>query len=152
MQEAETGLVDLKTETDETPGGSPKTTVYYNGACPLCSAEIGHYRSREGGDRLCFVDVSRADADLGSGLGQDAAMRRFHVRLTDGTLVSGARGFVAVWDTLPRWSGAARFARLPGVMRLLEGAYRVFLPIRPALSRLAAWFGAKPANQARTRP
>lgn len=151
MQEAETGLVDLKTETDETPDGSPKTTVYYDGSCPLCTAEIGHYRSREGGDQLCFVDVSRADADLGSGLGRDAAMRRFHVRLTDGTLATGARGFVAVWDTLPRWRWAARFARLPGVMPLLEGAYRVFLPIRPALSRVAARLGAKPAHRLGTR-
>ena len=121
-------------------------TIYFDGSCPLCSAEIDHYASRDGGDQLAFVDVSEKGADLGTGLGCGDAMRRFHVRLPDGTLLSGARAFVAVWASLPGWRWAARLARIPGVTPVLEVAYRAFLPVRPVLSKVAGYFGARAAN------
>jgi predicted DCC family thiol-disulfide oxidoreductase YuxK len=127
---------------DETNG----PTVYFDGFCPLCSAEINHYASRDGGDQLTFVDVSGRDAALGAGLSSGNAMRRFHVRLPDGTLLSGARAFVAVWASLPGWAWAARFARIPGVTPLLEVTYRAFLPVRPVLSKVAGYLGARAAN------
>lgn len=123
-----------------------ETIVYFDGSCPLCTAEIGHYASREGADQLRFVDVSKDDADLGEDLAPDAAMGRFHVRLPDGSLASGAEGFVAVWSSLPGWKWLARLARLPGVTPALELGYRAFLPLRPTLSRIASKLGAKPAN------
>lgn len=137
---------------NRTDAPSPEATIYYDGSCPLCTAEIGHYASREGADRLRFVDVSQGDADLGPDLDPDTAMGRFHVRLPDGTLASGARGFVAVWQTLPGWRWLARIARVPGVTPLLELAYRAFLPVRPFLSRMAARFGAKSAHRSEMRP
>ncbi len=121
-------------------------TVYFDGSCPLCSAEINHYASRDGSDQLTFVDVSAKDADLGSGLECGDAMRRFHVRLPDGTLLSGAHAFVAVWASLPGWTRAARLAKTPGAMSVLEVAYRAFLPVRPVLSKLAAYLGARAIN------
>lgn len=112
-------------------------TVYYDGSCPLCRLEIDHYRRQTGAEAICFRDVSPADAPTEADLPRDAAMARFHVRREDGALVSGAAAFVEVWRALPRWRWAARVAALPGLVWLLEIAYRGFLPIRPVLSRLA---------------
>ncbi|MBT8408683.1 MAG: DUF393 domain-containing protein [Alphaproteobacteria bacterium] len=122
-------------------------TVYFDGSCPLCTAEIGHYKTREGAERLAFVDVSAKGADPGADLPAEEAMKRFHVRAADGTLLSGARAFVAIWQVLPGWRGLARFARLPGVVPALETGYRLFLPVRPYLSRLAGKLGAGPASR-----
>ncbi len=113
----------------------PALTVYYDGACPLCRAEIGHYSAQEGAGAICFLDASTQTSDLPEGLTREQALARFHVRLSDGRIASGAQGFVEIWKTLPRWRWAARLAGLPGVIPLLEVGYRLFLPIRPYLSK-----------------
>lgn len=113
-----------------------KSIVYFDGSCPLCRAEITHYRGLDRDASLCFVDVSDTETDLPHGLTQQQAMQRFHVRAADGRLLSGAAAFVEVWNRLPRWRWAARTAALPGAMAVLERSYRLFLPIRPYISRL----------------
>ena len=132
----------------ETTDKSTKLTVYYDGACPLCTAEIGHYETRDGAEAVCFVNIAEEDAHTGADLDRAAALKRFHVRKPDGTLLSGAAAFAEIWDTLPGWRRFARLARLPGVLWLLEIGYRLFLPIRPIMSRIASRFGAAP----RTKP
>jgi predicted DCC family thiol-disulfide oxidoreductase YuxK len=118
-------------------------SVYYDGCCPLCRAEIDHYRRCEGADRLLFVDVGRGApaSALGEGLDREAALRRFHVRDADGRLVSGAAAFARLWRALPhwRWLGRLLDLRVLGMRPLLpvaEAAYRLSLPLRPKLARL----------------
>lgn len=118
---------------------SEKLTVYYDGSCPLCRAEINHYRKRDGGLRLDLCDVSNDAAQLPEDLGRDAAMARFHVRRPDGQLVSGAAAFTELWAAVPGWRRIAPAARLPVIRHGLELGYRMFLPVRPLLSRA---FGA----------
>ena len=122
-------------------------TVYYDGACPLCTAEIGHYESREGAERLCFVNIAEQTGVTGADLDRNAALKRFHVRTADGALLSGAAAFTEIWATLPGWRWLARLARLPGMPWLLERLYRGSLPLRPTLSRIATRFGAKPRTE-----
>lgn len=113
-------------------------TVYFDGSCPLCNAEIVYYRKQLGADAICFRDVSKDDLAPEPDLSKESAMSRLHVRLSDGRLVSGALGFVEIWKTLPRWRRAAWMASLPGVVSMMEVAYRLFLPIRPFLSKVFA--------------
>ncbi|WP_397542863.1 DCC1-like thiol-disulfide oxidoreductase family protein [Roseovarius salis] len=127
----------MKQQRHDRPDAAGRLTVYHDGSCPLCAMEIAHYADQDDAGRLAFVDVSEPGAEPGADLTRHAAMRRFHVRRSDGTLLSGAAAFAEIWRTLPRWRIAGRVAALPGVTAALEGVYRLFLPVRPYLSRLA---------------
>lgn len=133
-----------ETDPAQPPGpDTGKTTVYFDGSCPLCATEMRYYTSRTGSAALRLVDVSKDGADPGPDLDRRDAMRRIHVRRPDGSLVSGAAAFASLWEALPGWNRAGRAARAWPLAPILEAAYRVFLPIRPALSRLARRMGAK---------
>ena len=112
----------------------PKLTVFFDGSCPLCRAEIGYYRREDQYRALCFVDISGPGTIPPEGVTQQRAMKRFHVRASDGRVLSGAAAFVEVWTRLPRWRWAARAASLPGALIALEWGYRIFLPVRPFIS------------------
>ena len=110
-------------------------TVYFDGACPLCRAEIGYYQNQNGAEYIEFSDVSANDSALPDGLTRAQAMARFHVRNADGDLLSGAAAFVHIWRTLPGWRWAARIASLPGAMTVMEFGYVSFLRVRPLISK-----------------
>ena len=113
----------------------PKSKVYFDGSCSLCRAEIGYYRRKDQDHALCFVDISETGAVPPEGITQERAMKRFHVRASDGRFLSGAAAFVEVWTRLPRWRWAASAASLPGALIALEWGYRLFLWVRPFISR-----------------
>ena len=129
-----------------------ESTVFFDGSCPLCRAEIGYYRRKDQAGALCFVDVSQPGAMTLEGINQQRAMERFHVRARDGRVLSGAAAFVEVWTRLPKWRWAARAASLQGALTALELGYRMFLPVRPFISRVfgqvlklqSVFEGAKP--------
>lgn len=135
-----------------------RPTVFFDGSCPLCRREIGFYLRQRGADAIDWRDVSSisGDACVAPGLDCTTAMQRFHVRNADGEIKSGAAAFAELWTWLPAFAWAGRLARLPGIVHVLELAYRGFLPVRPRLqSMLAARdgqitstsSGGKPLNQ-----
>ena len=124
-------ILELSVEPELT-----KSTVYFDGSCPLCRAEIGYYRREDQVGALCFVDISEAGTTPPEGVTQQRAMKRFYVRASDGRVLSGAAAFVEVWTRLPRWRWAARTASLPGALATLELGYRMFLPVRRFISHV----------------
>ncbi len=123
-------------EENRVAAETSESAVYFDGSCALCKAEIGYYRREDKAGSLCFVDISDGGATPPHGVSRTLAMARFHVRAKDGRLLSGAAAFVEVWSRLPGWRWAARAASLPGALTILELAYRMFLPVRPFISRL----------------
>lgn len=113
----------------------PNSTVYFDGSCPLCRAEIGYYWRQDQDRALCFIDISETGAVPPEGMTQRRAMQRFHVRASDGGVLSGVAAFVEIWTRLPGWRWAASAASLPGALIALEWGYRFFLPVRPFISR-----------------
>lgn len=113
-----------------------RTTVFYDGSCPLCTREIGSCRRKDVDRALSFVDVRDPCAALPEGLDRAWLMARFHAMTPDGRLLSGAGGFVAIWERLAGWRVLARLARLAGAVPALEGLYRVFLRLRLLVVRM----------------
>lgn len=136
----------------ETAGRDEPLVVYYDGACLLCRSEIGFYRRRVMPGAVQWVDVNAGSgAALPLDLDRERALARFHVRLPDGRLADGARGFAALWRAVPGWRALGRFADRPLVAPALEAAYRAFLFLRPALQRTAGWLVRAPRWPRRPR-
>jgi predicted DCC family thiol-disulfide oxidoreductase YuxK len=117
----------------------PNLTVLYDGGCPLCSAEIAHYRDIAAGRSIAFEDVAANPAFAGScGLTPEAALARFHVRVGDQVL-SGAAAFAALWKELPgAWRFLGTVASLPFLSGAFEILYWLFLRARPQIQRIFA--------------
>jgi demethoxyubiquinone hydroxylase (CLK1/Coq7/Cat5 family) len=123
----------------EGPADAPALTVYYDGACPVCTREIGVYRRQRGAAAVRWVDASACEAGaLGPGLDRERALARLHVRRADGTLVDGAGAFAAMWRALPAWSMLGRVAGAAPVRRVLDVAYDGFLRVRRTWRRPTA--------------
>jgi demethoxyubiquinone hydroxylase (CLK1/Coq7/Cat5 family) len=128
----------------DSPPAAPVLTVYFDGACPVCSREIAMYRRQPGAEACEWIDASACpEAALGPDLTRDAALARFHVRAADGRLVDGMGGFAALWRALPRTAWLGRIASTWPMPPLLDAAYRAFLAVRalwrPAGAAAAPW-------------
>ena len=117
-------------QADRNP--SKALTVYFDGACPVCTKEIAYYQHQVGAEACEWIDASRCEEfDLGRDLSRSAALGKFHVRLADGTLVDGMAGFAAMWRVLPKTAWLGRVASFGPVPFVLDQAYRIFLAVRP---------------------
>ena len=104
-----------------------RTTVFYDGGCPLCRREIAHYRRLDGAERIEWMDITRDDSLLRSlGIPFGKAMERLHVLQPDGEVATGVQAFAVIWDELPRYRRLARALRSLRLSPVLERLYGRF--------------------------
>lgn len=111
-----------------------RVTVWYDGDCPICSAEIALMRRIDRTEALEFVDLSLPGACPTE---HTARLARFHAQARGEPMVSGAAAFVAMWRVLPGLRFLAAVASFPPCLWALERAYLLFLRLRPSLQRMA---------------
>jgi predicted DCC family thiol-disulfide oxidoreductase YuxK len=111
-----------------------RITVWHDGACPLCRAEIALMRRLDTRGAIRFVDAASSGAEA-CPLDRKALLARFHAS-EDGTLLSGAAAFAAMWRAIPLLRPIGLLARSPGMLRVMEAAYLGFLRVRPGVQRM----------------
>lgn len=118
-------------------------TVFYNGACPICRAEITHYKGLAARDTLVWRDLAdKPDALAAYELTPAQAKRRLYTADADGALYCGVDSFIGIWERLPRYRWLARLTRLPGFYTLAGVLYeRLAVPV-------LAWLNARREKQA----
>ena len=109
--------------------GKALPVVLFDGSCPMCSREIAYYRRQKASEALQWVDISREpDTDSRFGISHEEAMKRFHVRDSQGNWQTGAWAFAELWSHFPGWrvlSASLRRARLlPLTNRLYDSFAR----------------------------
>ncbi len=121
-------------------------TVYYDGACPMCSRKVAAYRLQAGAEGCAWIDASSCpESALGFDLSRDMALARIHVRLANGVLLGRMRGALALWRRLPRAASAERVASIGPLLVLRDAVDRVFSRVRPV------WRSAHTAATAKQR-
>jgi predicted DCC family thiol-disulfide oxidoreductase YuxK len=121
--------------SDTTVTIAPELTLYYDGQCPLCVAEVAFLQSRNATGKLAFVDITQAGfAQAGHHISCEAAMAQIHGRTSDGQVLVG----------VPVFAAAYKLAKLPVIawllsrrwlMPVLQPAYVLFAKHRQAISR-----------------
>lgn len=113
-------------------------TIYYDGHCPLCQAEIRFLQSRNSANLLRFMDLRDPYFDESAQhVSCKQALATIHGRLADGEFLTGVRVFAEAY----RRAGLNAVARLLSVEWLqpvFNLAYRKFARHRHAFSR---WMG-----------
>jgi predicted DCC family thiol-disulfide oxidoreductase YuxK len=107
-----------------------ETRILYNDRCPICRAEIAHYRKRAAatGAPLRFDDLNAVDL-APYALTPDQAKRRMHALTPEGRVISGIPAFAAIWAALPGMGWLARLVMVPGVRQVADLLYnRVAAP------------------------
>lgn len=104
-----------------------RTTMFYDGSCPLCRREVAHYRRLDRSGRVHWLDIAADPTPLQAhGVSPEQAMRRLHALDADGRLVSGAWAFAAIWRELPGYRWLARLVTALHLLPLMDAVYRRF--------------------------
>ena len=113
-----------------------KFTLFYDGACPLCQAEILFLSGRNHEDLLEFVDINSVQFDSQKiGISCEAALAAMYGQFASGKLIQGVAVFPEAYRraNLPRLAWLFSRKSLQPVLRL---AYLFFAKNRHAISGL----------------
>ena len=76
-----------------------KDTLYYDGACPLCRAEIGKLERHCDG-RLVIKDIHELDGEDAQ-LDRQRLLSRLHLKSADGEWIVGLDANIRAWHHTP---------------------------------------------------
>jgi predicted DCC family thiol-disulfide oxidoreductase YuxK len=112
--------------------GMTQVTIWYDGACPLCTREIAAMRRLDWRARISFIDL--IDETAHCPVDRKGMLARLHA-LENGQMLSGAAAFAAMWRAIPLLRPLGLLARNHFVLAGLEWLYLAFLQVRPMIQR-----------------
>ena len=118
------------------PANLPKLTLFYDGACPLCQAEILFLSGRNQANLLEFIDINSEKYDpLKVGVSCEEALAAMYGQYADGTLINGPAVFPEAYRRANLPTLAWLFSRKT-VQPALQMGYQFFAKNRHAISKV----------------
>jgi len=99
-------------------------TLYYDGACPLCSAEINKL-SRLSGEGLCLRNIHELDPEEDCPA-PEVLMARLHLKTAEGQWITGLSANVHAWQHT-RLGFLWRVLELPLIRPISHYCYELWL-------------------------
>ena len=113
-----------------------KLTMYYDGLCPLCQAEILFLSRRNQAGLLSFVDVNSTQYSADTvGVSCQQALDSMYAQYDDGELINGVDVFSAAYQRANLPTLAWLFSR-PSLRPMLNWGYRFFAKNRHRISSI----------------
>jgi predicted DCC family thiol-disulfide oxidoreductase YuxK len=109
-----------------------RDTLYYDGECPLCTAEVCRLK-KHAGDNLTIKNVHDLDSTTESP-SKDVLLKRLHLKTSDGEWLVGVDANVRAWHHTPY----ARFWRVlnwPFIRLFSRWGYEIWLAYRQYRSK-----------------
>lgn len=101
--------------------------VFYDGDCPLCKKEIGHYMGIDQNKSVHWVDISTDKILLTHyGISFASAMKKLHVIDINNQIRIGVDAFLTIWLRLPYYRYLAKTVTLLKLKKPMTWAYNIF--------------------------
>tara|TARA_Y100000992_G_C21166497_1_gene443773 strand:+ start:117 stop:467 length:351 start_codon:yes stop_codon:yes gene_type:complete len=98
--------------------------VYFNNSCKICKAEIDIYK-KEKITQITWVDITNnSNAKIETSKNYKQLLRRLHVE-KDGKIFSGAKAFLLVWKSIPKYKILYSFFSLPIIFQIFSISYEI---------------------------
>ena len=100
-------------------------TIFYDGACGMCVAQMDKFRARDREKRLNFVDISSPEFKPESlGIDPKLAQKYIYARDSGGQIVRGVDAFIWLWLATDYYF-LPRLVDLPGIKQMGRFFYRL---------------------------
>jgi len=111
-------------------------TIFYDGGCPLCAAEMRHLSRRDSASKIAYEDIYAADFSARfPQIDQQAADRILHGQLADGQLIFGLDVTYQAWVLVGKRKWVA-ILRWPIIKPIADLTYLFFAKHRNRISKL----------------
>ena len=101
--------------------------VFYDDSCPLCNAEIDHYKKIKAIHDIKWLGIHSRWNDIKDyGLSKETLLRRIHAVHANGSIISGAAVFVLIWKSLRYYHWLGKFVTSCRLVTMLDYFYKHF--------------------------
>lgn len=110
--------------------------MYHDGDCPLCKFEVKTMQKLDTANAIHWVDITKDKQEMDkAGISYEGAMARIHVQDENQKMLTGVRGFMAVWKHLPYYRRIVPIiTHVPFLLPISEFLYTKFAKYRLPLT------------------
>ena len=98
--------------------------IFFNNSCSICRSEINVYKKQDI-KKLEWIDITgNKNAEKDTQKTAKDLLRRLHVK-SDGKVYSGAKAFIILWKSMPKFKLLGKILSLPILYHLFSLSYEV---------------------------